>query len=138
MSYPSSSSTGSFLLTLGVSALVGAGLGRVLRRMRAKRARQNPKIAFDLEQQIQALKDIYPRLCQEFIDDVKDKYQFPQFALDRLKRVSTTRATQEANAHRAALQAKCRSSPPVRCYSMRNRCNDFTCSHFLFSVAARC
>lgn len=70
--------------------LTGAALGAfgVRRACAARTARRtNPKLSYDLDQQIAALKEIYPRLTQEFIDDVKDKYLFPQYALDRLKRV---------------------------------------------------
>lgn len=71
--------------------LAGAGAAAVgsffvARSVKAKRA-ANPKLEYNLEQQIEALKAIYPRLTQEFTDDVKTKYQFPAFALDRLKRM---------------------------------------------------
>lgn len=88
----SASSSSSFLRSplfsavAGASAAVVGGLA-VGSYLTKKSNRKNPKLTYTLEQQIQALKEIYPRLCQEFIDDVKNEYNFPQFALDRLKRV---------------------------------------------------
>ena len=71
----------------GAVAALSGGACLLFRSLRAKRARANPKLQLDLAGQIAALQEIYPRLCKEFIADVKQNYAFPEFALQRLQRL---------------------------------------------------
>lgn len=92
MSAPSSSSVLSSSPARLLLALVGgagavAAAGAAACHLRRQSNRTNAKLNFTLEQQIESLKAIYPRLCSEFIADVSEQYAFPAFALERLQRM---------------------------------------------------
>jgi len=83
----SSSSLRRLLPLLGVGVVGAAAASFAGCRLIRQRRRANPRLDYTLQQQIDELKAVYPALRDEFIQDVKEKYQFPQYALDRLKKM---------------------------------------------------
>jgi hypothetical protein len=73
------------VLTGGAVIAGCVGIELVGRLFMQKRNRSNPKLKYNLDAQIAALKEIYPRLTAEFIADVREKYAFPEEALKRLQ-----------------------------------------------------
>jgi len=72
-------------LLLGGAAAAGAAFG--VCKLVQRRNRQSPKLQLDAAAQLAELQAIFPRLCSEFIEDVRAKYEFPEFALQRLQRM---------------------------------------------------
>lgn len=86
----SSSRSPSSALVYGVLAsffAVGSLACIGVRRAMVRSHRANAKLGYDLSLQIASLQGIYPRLCGEFLADVRDRYDMPSFAVARLARL---------------------------------------------------